>query len=75
MQIHSEQIDEKLVKKGMVESRPFARMSKGDGCGLGNCNCSPGYWITLSDGNMFIRAQFNSKDEFEQFEQTGELLA
>jgi hypothetical protein len=62
MRITSERVSKKLVKRGQLVGEPFARFSFGKGCGSGTCNCSPGYWITLSDGQRIIRAEF-SKEE------------
>jgi len=43
------------------------------GCGSGNCNCSPGHWITIImprtiDGKVeCIRVQFDSKAEKDKY--------
>jgi len=46
------------------EHRPFARISQGEGC---PCGCSPGYWVSISDGQVGLTAQFDSELEFHNF--------
>ena len=52
---------------GKKNSTPFLYSSHPDGgCqGPGFCNCSPGWWITVSDGEVGLRVQFDSKEEYE----------
>lgn len=75
MQITTHPIDPELVKNGQVVGEPMIRFSDGAGCGSEHCNCSPGYWISISDGKTLIKAQFDNEIEYKKFLQTGELLA
>ncbi len=44
-------------------ARPFFRVSgeSGQGC---PCGCSPGYWISVSDGKIGLRMSFTNKAEY-----------
>ena len=35
------------------------------GCGLDNCNCSPGYWISISDGETLLRVNLTEEEARE----------
>ncbi len=37
----------KLKSGGAVYTKGRLLMSRGEGCGLDNCKCSEGYWLTL----------------------------
>lgn len=70
--------DGKIKNGGAVETKDSVRMGRGDGCGLDNCHCSDGYWITivmpLSDEKIEgIQVKFDSKLEFDKFFEAGEL--
>jgi hypothetical protein len=64
---------------GSVCTKGLVRMGAGQGCGLGTCKCSPGYWITIMlprtpKGEVHgIRVLFKDKREFERFMRSGEL--
>ena len=43
-----------------VQQGPFVFMSDLDGgCGLPACNCSPGHWITISDGDHALKVKLS----------------
>ena len=58
---------------GAVETLPFIRMGAGEGCGLPSCQCSEGYWITISEGRLLdgsvtmIKATFKNNTEYDKF--------
>lgn len=57
---------------GAVETDGGVRMSTGEGCGLPECSCSGGCWISITmplrDGKVEgIIARFDSEAEIERF--------
>ncbi len=42
--------------------KPFFRLSFGKGCGLENCNCSPGHWITISNGRILLTVKLTIEE-------------
>ena len=46
--------------KGMVLCHPDG------GCELKGCNCSPGFWVSFSDGKKGVCIVFDSKKEMKQ---------
>ena len=64
----------KVTKNSIVKNdpkytqHPFLRVSlTGDGCSQPGCNCSPPYFISISDGNTVLSIDL-SKKEAEQIE-------
>lgn len=77
--------DGKVAGGGAVETAPFIRMGTNEGCGLPSCNCSGGYYISISTGITQgkvagtyivegVKAQFDSKEEYETFLRNHELM-
>ena len=49
-------------------NEPWLKISDRDGgCGHQDCNCSPGFWISLSDGKKGYLINCESRDEFTFF--------
>lgn len=47
---------------GRRRVKPFLRVSTVEGgCPLEGCNCSPGYWLSVSDGRAGLLVRFQSK--------------
>jgi len=44
---------------------PFVRSSRGEGCGLAGCECSPGFWLSVSNGEVGLRIYFDTLKEME----------
>lgn len=42
---------------------PLLLTGWGDGCGEGDCHCSDGYWLSLSDGNAGLLVIFDDERE------------
>jgi hypothetical protein len=36
--------------------------SFGEGCGIPKCNCSPGYWISISVGGVLTRIMLSESE-------------
>lgn len=53
-----------LNKDGLVEKRPFLRASlKGEGgCSLSGCTCSPGLWLSVSNGDIVMKIELTKED-------------
>ena len=48
---------------GAVETVPLVRFSlRNEGCGLPNCNCSDGYWLTVSDGETLLKVDLTAEE-------------
>jgi hypothetical protein len=60
----------KVSPDGLTEKGKWIAASMNKGCGLDECGCSPGYWITVSDGETVINVKLN-KGEGERFVKTG----
>jgi hypothetical protein len=59
-------------KKGAIVTTGTIRMGRGEGCGLKNCNCSPGYYVTIlmplkSRKVEGVKAEFESESEMNKF--------
>jgi len=65
--------DGRVPTGGAVTIKPMVQMSTGEGCGLGNCHCSDGYWITIGAGrdtNGTVKVMvvyFDNKKEYNRF--------
>lgn len=44
-------------------TEPFLLTGWGDGCGMSECHCSDGYWLSVSDGNVGLRVLFDDRNE------------
>jgi hypothetical protein len=48
---------------GAVSHNPGVRASlDGSGCGLDNCNCSDGLWISISNGKTLLRVNLTAEE-------------
>ena len=71
--------DGHLAEGGSIEVKPLIRMSRGEGCGLKGCDCSDGYWISVSAGRTSdgvvksMMVEFKNKAEFDKFMRTHEI--
>lgn len=74
MEIKPFKITKADKKAGRVEDRPFIRIGLGDGCGMENCKCSEGYWISMSDGKNGMIVYFKDKAEYDQFMYQGQII-
>lgn len=60
-------------KGGAIITTGAVRMSRGEGCGLKDCNCSPGIWLSIIepiDGNGNVKGvmhEFNDLSELDDF--------
>lgn len=54
-------------------SDPFVRVSMDKGCSLAGCHCSPGYWISVSDGERTLYVNL-TPEEGQQLLETGKLF-
>jgi hypothetical protein len=46
-----------------METKPLIRLSLlGEGCSLEGCNCSPGYFLLMSDGQTCLSASLNKEE-------------
>jgi len=55
--------------------KPILRLQlHGTGCPLEHCNCSPGYWILVSDGNTSLRVQLDKKEANEILNSGGNMV-
>lgn len=76
----------KVKSGGAVLINGGIRMSSGEGCGLENCHCSDGYWISIfepikiDDSNdefngtvEGISVHFDDKEEFDNFMKNHEM--
>ena len=67
-------------ERGAVEVKGKVIMSAGEGCGLDNCHCSDGHWITIclprtEDGVVLgIKAKFDNGREMKKFLDEHELI-
>lgn len=56
-------------QRGAITTTGAVLTGRGEGCGLENCNCSPGYWHTillpLNDKGIVHGVKFNFDDEAE----------
>ena len=57
---------------GAVETKPFLRIGDGTGCGLPDCHCSDGYWLSIGLGRIGdkvegIKVTFKNKAEYNSF--------
>lgn len=72
--------DGKVESGGAVLTKPFIRMSIGEGCGLNGCHCSDGYWISIGlartkDGVVEgVIVRFDSAKEIKTFLETHEVI-
>ena len=48
---------------GQRNTEPFLRVGRGEGCGLPLCDCSDGFWLSISDGTAGIKVRFDSLEE------------
>lgn len=59
--------------RGARMAGAFVRASvDGSGCGAPGCSCSPGQWITISDGATAFRVDL-TPDEAKALRETGQL--
>jgi hypothetical protein len=49
------------TKDEKQEQRKFIRISN-CGCNLSGCNCSPGNWLSISDGKVCTTIYFSEKE-------------
>lgn len=72
--------DGKVNSGGAVLTKPFIRMSMGEGCGLRGCHCSDGYWISIGlarteDGVVEgVIVRFENAEEMKAFLETHEVV-
>lgn len=59
MEIITSKIDPKNEKQ--TQGKAF-RLSLGQGCTLPNCNCSPGNWAWLSNGETAFQIRFTEEE-------------
>jgi hypothetical protein len=59
IKVHTQKVD---IKDLRTEHEPFVRFS-GAGCGLPGCNCSPKYFMSISNGKDILSAELS----MEQF--------
>ena len=64
---------------GAVETSGCIRMSDGCGCGIPNCHCSDGYWISVFlplENRMVkgIKVTFDNKKEMDYFFKFHEII-
>lgn len=53
---------EMTTTSALIPGREFVAMSaKTGGCGLGTCNCSPGHWLSVGNGDITIQVHFPSR--------------
>lgn len=58
MKVHRFEISPDKVQAGRQIAGEFVRTNLHEpGCGLESCNCSPGFWISLSDGEVGLCAE------------------
>jgi len=73
-------IHKNVKSDGTVITKPMIRMSAGEGCGVKDCHCSDGYWISIGSGRTLegiiegIIVRFDDKKEFERFMKTHEVI-
>lgn len=66
-------------KPGAIETKGKVILGSGEGCGLPNCHCSDGYFISiiapLKDGEVRgMKVQFDDEKEYKEFMETHELF-
>jgi len=72
--------DGKVENGGAVLTKPFIRMSMGEGCNLENCHCSDGCWISIGlartkDGVVEgVIARFDNPEEMKKFFKSHEVV-
>lgn len=72
--------DGKCKGGGAVITEPLIRMSTGEGCGLDNCHCSDGWWISIGlprtlDGKVEgVIVHFDDQVEYDEFMERHEII-
>ena len=65
--------DGRVLSGGAVVVNGRIAMSRGEGCGSEGCNCSDGYWISITLPRAFgaivesVIVKFDNKEEMESF--------
>jgi len=70
MRIETFKITKRDLKDGAAEKRPFIKISN-IGCDLNHCECSPQYFISVSDGKCGICIELEKKEYDHLFKKPG----
>ena len=71
--VHKDVNKKGIVKSGgAVETKPFLRIGRANGCGLPDCHCSDGYWISIGFGLKKgvvegVKVTFEDKEEMKRY--------
>ena len=59
-------VEVEIEEGGAITTEPYLRQSAPEGgCGTGRCQCSPGHWLSLSDGEHVFVVHFESREALE----------
>ena len=56
-----------MSSPSVLNTKPFVMVLPNTGCGLGNCHCSDGWKLSVSNGKVGLLVTFDNKKEFEQY--------
>lgn len=51
----------------VLNTKPFFMVLPNTGCGLGNCHCSDGWIVSVSDGKVGLLITFKNEKEFKKY--------
>lgn len=56
-----------MAAPNIPNTEPFLRVFENEGCGSEGCNCSDGWLISVSDGQIGLLITFEDEKEFKSY--------